>query len=554
MKRGNADRKTLFFGATLVDARRVPRKTGGSRSGKGKRAAHDQAVLVRGDRILEVGPLRDLRALAGRKTLRVDLGGGTLTPGFTDAHIHLVTWIRALGEPRLKAQDPESIAAAVRERVARAPKEEWLIVRGWVPREWGPAQKVAATLERIAPDRPLVLYAVDGHSAWANPVALERAGIGPDTPDPSGGRLEREAGGKLSGVLVEEAHRLITRAVRRRATGADELEAACAKARSLGITGGHDFDRSHTWRAASSLEREGNLRFRLILSVPFEALSGAEKLGIGSGLGGPHVRIGPVKLYADGTLGSSTALLEEPYEGTENRGFEVTSLAEMSEACRRAAESGLSVAIHAIGDRAVRNALDAIEVGQSDGRRYPFPPRVEHIQLSRAQDWTRFRKLGVLASVQPVHMLSDRALALRIWGARTSYSYAWKSLAKAGATLVFGSDAPFDRPGPLAAIQAAVLRHGEDESPDQVFHLEQRIPLGLALRAHLEYPHLATRWPMPLGRLEAGWGADLVHFDLDLHATPLEEWHHAEALASWIGGEGEGADKGAARLRRTRSI
>jgi len=542
-RRDDAGRETLFFGASLADARRVPRGAAGKSTAAGKKKPGNkgpkEAVLVRGDRIVAVGPLREVRAEASHGARRVDLRGGTLMPGFTDAHIHLITWIRALGEPRLARQDPDSIAAAIRERQTRAPREEWLIVRGWVPRDWTPALKVAATLERLAPDKPLVLYAADGHSAWANRMAMERAGIDARTPDPSGGRLEREPGGKPSGVLVEEAHRLITRAVRRNATGQDELAAAITKARSLGITSAHDFDRSHTWRAASALVREGRLRFRLLLSIPLEALDAAEKLGLGSGLGGPHVRIGPVKLFADGTLGSSTALLEEPYEGSENRGFEVTGLLEMSDACRRAAASGLSVAIHAIGDRAVRHALDAIGSVERGGGRFPFPPRVEHIQLSRAEDWARFKKLGVLASVQPAHMVTDRALARRIWGDRTSRSYAWKSLDRAGATLIFGSDAPFDHAGPLAAIQAAVLRRGAGETSEAAFHPEQRLPLGLALRAHLEHPHRSTRWPLPLGRLEAGWGADLVHFDQDLHATPIEEWHRAKALGVWIGGDGD---------------
>ena len=538
MKGRAREQDLLLFGATLLDARRAGHVAGvgkGRPGRRGKRAA--EAVLVRGDRIVAVGPLRALRTAAGRGARRIDLGGGTLTPGFTDSHIHLVTWFRALGEPRLPAQDPEGIGAAVRERLASAPQEEWLILRGWIPREWPPALRVAATLERVAPDRPLVLYAVDGHSAWGNRVALDRAGIGPETPDPPGGRLERGSDGSPTGVLVEEAHRLITHAIQRRATVADELEAAIGKARSLGITGAHDFDRSATWRAASELEREGRLRFRLLLSVPVASLESAQKLGLGTGMGGANLRVGPVKMFADGTLGSATALLEEPYEGSENRGFEIMSPAEMASACSRAAEAGLSVAIHAIGDGAVRRALDAIEsVGRSGGR-FPVPPRIEHIQLSREEDWPRFRSLGVLASVQPIHQVSDRELARRTWGVRTSRSYAWKGLAKAGATLIFGSDAPFDRAGPLLAIQAALFRRESGDPSDLAFHPEQRLGLGMALRSHLENPHRAAGWPLPLGRLEAGWGADLAHFDLDLVANPASEWHRARARRTWIGGE-----------------
>jgi predicted amidohydrolase YtcJ len=266
----------------------------------------------------------------------------------------------------------------------------------------------------------------------------------------------------------------------------------------------------------------------------FEA---AATLGLASGWGGDRLRVGAVKMFADGTLGSATALLEAPYEGSDQSGVEVMTPEALSAACARAVEAAFSVAIHAIGDRAVRNALGAIESVRAAGLRFPLPPRVEHVQLSRSEDWARFRALGALASVQPAHLWSDRALARRQWGARTDRSYAWKSLAARGATLIFGSDAPFDQAGPLAAIQAAVLRRRGDESHDAVFHPEQRVGLKAALRAHLEGPHRAAGWPIPLGRIAMGYGADLAHFDHDLIETPVDQWHRARVLATWVGGE-----------------
>jgi predicted amidohydrolase YtcJ len=409
-------------------------------------------------------------------------------------------------------------------------------LRGWVPREWPRERRDRALLDRIAPDRPLVLHAVDGHSVWGNAVALERAGIDRRTPDPPGGIVERAASGELTGALIEEAYRLLTARVVRRTPVREELASAIARARSLGITSAHDFDRSATWRAAAELARDGRLELRLLLSVPVAALGAAEDLGLAAGLGGDRLRVAAVKMFADGTLGSSTALLTEPYERTSNHGIEVMPPDELAAACGRAAASGLTVAIHAIGDAAVRNALDAIERTLRAGARFPIPPRIEHIQLSREEDWPRFRSLGVLASVQPVHLLTDRAIAPGLWGGRTRRSYAWRSLAAAGARLVFGSDAPFDRAGPIRAVQAAVLRRDGAESADRVFHPEQRLTLGRALRAHLEDPHRAAGWALPLGRLEPGFGADLVHFDHDLVRTPLEEWHRARARTVWICG------------------
>jgi predicted amidohydrolase YtcJ len=521
----------LLHGATLLDAALASRPA----KSRGRRAP-DSAVWVRGDRIVAVGPLAEVRARAGRGVKRLDLGGGTLTPGFTDAHIHLVTWIRALGEPWLRAQDARSVEIAAGERAKAAPGEDWLLLRGWVPREWPAAERHRSLLDRIAPERPLVLHAVDGHSVWGNRAAFERAGIDDRASDPQGGSVERDRSGAPTGVLIEEAQKLMSEKIRRGTPARDDLAAAITKARSLGITSAHDFDRGSTWRAAAELERAGRLRFRLLLSVPVSSLEAGETLGLAAGLGGERLRVGPVKMFADGTLGSATALLEEPYEGSRGRGIEVMSPAQLAVACTRAADAGLSVAIHAIGDRAVRNALDAIESVLRTGKRFPLPPRVEHVQLSRAEDWERFRRLGTLASVQPIHQLTDRAVARRHWGGRTARSYAWKSLVRAGARLLFGSDAPFDRAGPLLALQAALLRHEGEEPPEESFHPEQRLRLARALRAHLEEGHRAAGWPLPLGRLAPGYGADLVHFDHDLRETAVDRWHRVRVVRTWVGG------------------
>jgi len=514
----------VLHGAALLDA---------SRAGRAPRAK--EAVWIRNGRIAGVGTLGELKRRAGRGAEIVDLGGGTLTPGFTDSHIHLVTWIRALEEPWLEAQDPASIASAVTRRLEAAPEEEWILLRGWIPREWPLERRSRAMLDRIGAGRPLVLHAVDGHSVWGNAAAFERAGINAWTTNPPGGEIQLDRDGEPTGVLIEEAYRLLTTRIVRKASPKDELARALDRARSLGITSAHDFDRSATWRAAAELARSGPLDFRLLLSVPVASVEAATALGLAAGHGGDQLRVGPVKMFADGTLGSSTALLEEPYTAG-GIGVEVMAPTDLEKGCAAAARSGLSVAIHAIGDRAVRNALDAIERALTEGASFPLPPRIEHIQLSRPEDWPRFHALGVLASVQPIHQISDRPLARKLWGDRTSRSYAWKSLERAGATLIFGSDAPFDRAGPLLAIQAALLRREAGEPATEAFHPEQGLSLKRALRAHLEDPHLAAGWPVPLGKISAGFGADLVHFSHDLLQTPPGEWTRARVRTVWVGG------------------
>jgi predicted amidohydrolase YtcJ len=537
----------LFHGGTLLDAPRAAKAAPARGAAARSKQARDraEALLVRDGVIEAVGSLARLRELAGRGIETYDLRGGALLPGFVDAHIHLVTWLRALRDPVFTGeQTPQALEALVRAREKSLRPSEWITIRGWVARDWPASLLVRATLDRIAPSRPLVLYAADGHSVWANGAALAAAGVGAGARDPDGGVIARDARGEMTGHLIEEAANLVRPHVPRLDDPKQELIDAIAAARKLGITSAHDFDRTAAGRrAAQELDRDGALGMRLLLSVPVAILESAEELGLLNGFGSDRLRIGPVKMFADGTLGSSTALLESPYEGTGNVGIAVTPPAELREKTSRAARAGLTVAIHAIGDRAVRNALDAVEAALAEGRRFPAPPRVEHVQLAREEDFARFARLGVVASVQPIHLLTDRDLAGAIWGARTGRSYAWKSLLKARASLYFGSDAPFDKAGPIAGLAAAVLRREPAKHADP-YHPEQRLRLAEALRAHVEAPHAAAGWSPRLGRLLPGWGADLVALSHDPRDLPAEEWSRIRVRESWVAGSNRLRKKG----------
>jgi len=528
----------LFHGGRILDAPRGAasraQKPGVPTERKGA-TPYREAVLVRGERIEAVGPLDRLRREAGRGARAVNLQGGTLTPGFVDSHIHLLTWIRAVSDVWLESQTPEGLAEAVRAGRGRTAPGEWVTIRGWVPREWPRALKARTTLDRVLAD-PLIVYAVDGHSCWANAAALRSAGIDGRTADPPGGVVDRDPAGEPTGILIEAARSLVSPFVQKRRDSAEDLARAIRKAHTLGITGAHDFDKTEIRSAAQRLREKEALPFRLLLSVPSSLLDSAEALELRSGWGDERVRVGAVKFFADGTLGSGTALLETEYDDNESTGIEVISRSELTDRCARARKAGLTVAIHAIGDRAVRNALDAIEGAIQRGGPFPLPPRIEHIQLAREEDFPRFKALGVHASVQPIHQVTDRAVAQRKWGARTSRSYAYRSLHRAGARLLFGSDAPFDRPGPLLALQAAMLRREAGENADRSFHPEQRLGLSQALRAHLEEPNVVAGWRTPLGRIEAGWGADLVHFDQDLLQMEPDRLDRAKVRGVWVAG------------------
>ena len=533
----------LFHGGRILDARRAGEALRGRSAGflRGlgatARDRYREAVLIRGERIEAVGPFESVRRAAGRGVRSVNLRGGTLTPGFVDSHIHLLTWIRAKSDAWLARQSPEGIEEAVRAARAQAREGSWITLRGWVPREWSRELKRRATLDRVLGDRPLLLYAIDGHSFWGNSAALTAAGIGAHTPDPSGGVVDRDkTTGEPTGILIEEARALMSPFVTRTRDPADDLATAIRKVHSLGITGAHDFDREDIWSAAQRLSEKDRLPFRLLLSVPAAKLDSADLLELRSGWGNDRLRVGPVKFFADGTVGSGTALLEEEYEDGTGKGIEVMPRSELADRCTAARKAGLTVAIHAIGDRAVRNALDAIQAAIESGGGFPLPPRIEHVQLAREEDFPRFKGLGVLASVQPIHQITDRDVARRRWGARTARSYAYRSLQRAGAKLLFGSDAPFDRPGPLLALQAALLRRRGGEAESEAFHPEQRLGLERALRAHLEEPNRMAGWRTPLGRIERGWGADLVAFDQDLLGLGLEDLHRAKVTAVWVAG------------------
>jgi len=531
MKRSKhgAESGWLFHGGRILDARRA--------LGAAARDRYREAVLVRGERIEAVGPVESLRRAAGRGVRSVNLRGGTLTPGFVDSHIHLLTWIRARSDVWLARQSPEGIEEAVRAARAQAKEGSWITIRGWVPREWSRELKRRATLDRVLGDRPLLLYAIDGHSLWGNSAALSAAGIGAYTRDPSGGVVDRDKNtGEPTGILVEEARALVSPFVTRPRDPADDLATAIRKVHSLGITGAHDFDREDIWSAAQQLSEKDRLPFRLLLSVPAAKLDSADLLELRSGWGSDRLRVGAVKFFADGTVGSGTALLEDEYEDGTGKGIEVMPRSELADRCTAARKAGLTVAIHAIGDRAVRNALDAIQAAIESGGGFPLPPRIEHVQLAREEDFPRFKGLGVLASVQPIHQVTDRDVARRRWGARTARSYAYRSLQRAGAKLLFGSDAPFDRPGPLLALQAALLRRRGSEPDTEAFHPEQRIGLPQALRAHLEEPNRMAGWRTPLGRIDAGWGADLVVFDQDLLRIPPGDLHRAKVRGVWVAG------------------
>jgi predicted amidohydrolase YtcJ len=300
----------------------------------------------------------------------------------------------------------------------------------------------------------------------------------------------------------------------------------------------HDFEGIETLRLLRSLTRvPGQPRLRVVAHLPHAGIEAALALGLESGVGDDLFRYGAVKLFADGTLGSRTAALLEPYEGTAETGMDLVPPAELARAVAQAAAGGLSVAIHAIGDRAVRSALDAIEGSAGTLAKLALPPRVEHVQLLDPADRPRFARLGVWASLQPSHCVADIEIAERGWGARTGRSYPWRSLLEAGVSVAFGSDAPVEAPVPALGLHAAVTRQRADGTPAGGFTPGERIGLDEALRAYTTGGAALAGRSAGLGRIAPGCAADLVVWDADLHRLPASMLHNVRPTCTLFAGE-----------------
>jgi predicted amidohydrolase YtcJ len=523
----------------------------GARPWSGVPLAGADAVAIAGDRVLAVGEAAHLDALGGPDTARIDARGGTVTPGLVDAHIHLVAWARRGAEAGLEPDWPrERVLETMRAWAGAHPEARVLVGRGWAADGWAEPPNRAA-LDRATGPRPAVLHSKDFHALWVNSAALRAAGVDRRTPDPPGGVLERDADGEPTGVAREHAVRLF-RPLLPQADAAADRDAVAAGARALlaaGITGAHVFegpaDRPLLRHAAP---------LRLLSLLAHAELEDAIATGVRSGAPGDGARIGPIKLFADGTLGSRTAAMLEPYDGTDERGLELIPRDELRHTVSRALAAGIAVAVHAIGDRAVRVVLDAFEAAGGARGVPALPSRIEHAQLVHADDVPRFAALGVAASMQPSHGTADIDLARRHWSRRLDLAYPWRALLDAGARLAFGSDAPVEPPDPGEGLASAVSRRRRGARADDAFSDRQRITLDEALAAYTEGPaRLAGMWP-ELGRIAPGALADLVVWDADLHALDAEGLRAVRPRFSLVGGDvvygGTGAAMSGARNTR----
>jgi predicted amidohydrolase YtcJ len=459
-----------------------------------------RAVSVAGDTIAGGVDVREgLTDTVGHE--RIDLEGRCVLPGFCDSHVHFLDW--ALGRTELDLAGAASMAEALAVvGEAAGAGEGWLHGHGWLEEAWPDGSPTAAALDTVTGERPVALWAHDHHTLWVNSAGLRAVGANGD-----GIVRERDA---WDFPLPARTPLEQSRAVR----------AAMAEANARGVVAVHDYQRYGGRGLWQRLDADRRLTLRIHMSFPAERLDAAEAVELRSGFGSDLLRVGPVKAFMDGTLGSSTAWM------LDGSGMVLTSAEEMAEIARVSATLGLSVAAHAIGDGANRAVLDALEETRAAWEEVPVPPRIEHVQCIDDADLERLAALGVTASMQPVHQRSDQEMAERLWGERARCAYRWRALLDSGAHLAFGSDAPIEDLDPLAGIDAAAHR---DWYPEEALDVADAVLAFTAGGAAAVGDHRRR------GLLLPGYAADLVVLDTDIISHP-DRIADAKVVATMLAG------------------
>ncbi|HHQ48812.1 MAG TPA: amidohydrolase [Acidobacteria bacterium] len=500
------------------------------------------AVLVRDGRIVTVAPRQQIHLTANAKV--IDLHGSHVLPGLCDAHLHLTGYGRSLEEVDLRgAQSWPEVIRRARVAASHLPSHAWLTGRGWDQNLW-PGKKFPdrRELDRAFPDRPVLLRRIDGHAAVANAVALRAAGIGRETKDPPGGRILHREDGAPTGVLVDGAVDLALRAVPKPDDATVErwiLRSARALLKD-GFVQVHDAGTTaQELRVLRRLDAAGRLPIRVyvLLDGSDDGLLARELRNAPSWAGPAMLRVGGVKLYADGALGSRGALLGADYaDDPGNRGLAVTPIGRLREVIRRASTAGYQVGVHAIGDEAVHRVLDLYaEVGAARCRRLRH--RIEHSQIVRPGDVRRYAKLGIVASVQPTHCTSDMPWApSRLGPGRIGWAYRWRSFLDAGVRLAGGSDAPVEDPDPRRGLYAAVTRQLPDGTPPGGWNPAERLTPAEALALFTTGAAWAGHCETWSGEVAPGFAADLTVVGADPLTVKPHDLLRLPILRTVVGG------------------
>jgi predicted amidohydrolase YtcJ len=510
-----------------------------------------EAIAVRGDRIQAVGTNAEIEKFKGPQTQVIDLDGHFVMPGFNDAHLHLAeAGLQKLSVNLIGVKSIEEFRQRVRAKIKDAAPGQWILGGGWDETLW-PTKTLPGKkdLDDISSNHPVFLDRVDGHLAVANTRALQLAGVTETTPDPQGGKIDRE-NGQPTGLLRDAAQDVMRKVVP--APGYDQrrqaIEVALADLAELGITSAQDYSPAwENFQIYEDLEKEGKLSARISEWLPFD--DSVEELKE-KRASHPHsdlmLHTGMLKGFMDGSLGGHTAALLEPYaDDPQNSGLPRYEPRKLNEMAVERVLAGFQLGFHAIGDKGVQMALDAFAFAEKAAREQSikapngsddFRLRVEHAQVTTAEQIKRFKELNLVASMQPSHLLTDMRWAKdRIGPKRAATSYAWRAFLDEGVTLAFGTDYPFEPITPFRGLYAAVTRKSEDGK--QEYFPEQKLTIEQAIAAYTTGSAFAEFEEKEKGTLSPGMLADFVVLDRDVTSVAAEDILRTKVLRTVVGGK-----------------
>ena len=503
-----------------------------------------EAVLISDGIITAIGSSDEILSLANSNTESVNLDFQSVIPGFTDAHLHLLHLAKYLSKLDCETKTRAECIQRVKAQAEQSKPGEWILGHGWNHNVWDEGIGNAQLLDEVAPNNPVYLTNKSLHGAWANSQALKAANITETTDNPQGGLIGRTDAGIPNGLLYESAVNLIESILPQLTE--TEITQLIHTAQnylfSYGITSVHDFDRRLSFSALQEMNMADDLKLNVIKSIPGELLDEAIALGLHSGFGNAKLRMGGIKLFMDGALGTRTAAMLQPYEGETSSGFPLLTQEELYQIACKASDNHLSLAIHAIGDRANHDVITAIENLRDYECKHSNPKnskyhRIEHVQNIIPEDIAKMSSLNMIASVQPIHLCSDIPAADRNWGARNRNTFAFRSMIDAGIPLIFGSDAPVEIPDCIKGLHAAVNRTNHENQPTDGWYPNQKISILEATRAFCSNCYQIPGSISNKGKILPGYQADLIVLSHDIFDIPDQQLIETQVQKTMIDGE-----------------
>lgn len=494
------------------------------------------ALAIGGKRIIDLGKDAISKSYPSHRFRKINLKKKTVLPAFSDCHAHFLGYVQDLA--KLNLEKAKSLAEAlklIRKFSQKKKPGEWILGYNWDANFWTDSLILdKKMLDQISSVSPMALSARDGHQLWVNSLALKMAGIDQSSGEISGGQIVRyQNSQEPSGVLKDNARKAVEE-ITPEEVQPDLVKKALKNLHRKGITVIHNMENGKSLSFFQQLESKGKLALRVWQTISKDNLDDAIRAGLRTGFGSDKLRIGGVKIFADGALGSRTALMFEPYENEpDNFGLEIVSYNDLVDLIKRGTEAGITPVIHAIGDKANHNALQAIQVANS----YKLlRPRIEHAQIVRPEDLDLFARLNVIASFQPIHCPNDYQMALKHWGKRNLNAYPIGTLLKKNVKVCFGSDFPLYDFDPILGIYCAVNRT-LPKSENPAWNPSQKITVQQAVSAYTKDAAYAAGWENSLGTLAVGKLADLIVLSDDIYQRESEEIHNVKVLATIFDGQ-----------------